>query len=194
MIVCRRPIRLFDVDVAGILALAATTAALVWLLCGPWTQTWRGYRAGARARADIERRLHSEIVALEEFEENLTQLESDIASLSDEVPHADSLSRLLSEVTDIARDANLRLLSVAPQAGRAVGAYTVVDVEIGATGRSHDFIRFLDQLARRNPYQSLPRCTIEHAAKNDDPRCRIDWTIRLYLLPELETASPGDAA
>jgi hypothetical protein len=94
-------------------------------------------------------------------------------------------------MTDLAKDAELELINVAPRPAVAEGAYLVSDIEVTSRGRSHDFIRFLDQLALGNPYQALRSCSITHLASSDRTTCDLTWTVRLYVLPSVASAAGG---
>lgn len=183
MIVCKKPITLHDVDLMGMAGLAALGLAAWWLVAAPWQQTWTNYGELAAKHRSIETQLQEDVVELERFQQGLAQLEQTLTSQAEKVPRAVSGSRLLREMTDVAKHAQLRILSVAPQPAKRDGDYVINDIQLTARGRSRDFIRFLDRLARDNPYQSLQHCSITRPAGRDEPTCELSWLVRLYLLP-----------
>jgi Tfp pilus assembly protein PilO len=183
VIVCKRPVVLHDVDVFGLIALTAIGLATWWFVARPWEQTWRDYRALAAQRRVVETRLQTELRELERFERGLNELRTAVATQAQLAPQATSISHVLREMTELARASNLEILSVVPQAAEREGAYLVNEIHVMARGQSTDFIRFLDQLALTNPYQSLTDCRILRPAKNMRPTCELSWSLRLYLLP-----------
>lgn len=183
MIVCKKPCTLYDVDLIGLVGLAALGLAAWWLVLAPWQTTWNRYRELAVKHLAAESKLQQEVLELKQFQERLAQIEGTVTSQAEEVPHAAWLSRLLRKMTDLAKEAELEVHSVAPQPAIREGEYLVNDIQLTGRGRSHGLIRFLDQLARENPYQSLRYCSITHSAGESDPTCELSLTVRLYLLP-----------
>ena len=183
MIVCKKPWTLYDVDVAGMAGVVVLGLAAWWLVVAPWQRVWSDYRGLTGVRSVSQDALNKDMVELERFKQGLEQLEGVVATETRHVPRADSFSRLLEQMTGLAREASLELLNVAPQPATVSGAYVVSDVQVGGRGRSQDFIRFLDRLALENPCQSLQACSITRATKETQPTCELAWTVRLYLLP-----------
>jgi Tfp pilus assembly protein PilO len=175
----------------GGVGLVVLGLAAWWVVFAPWRQMWHDYRRLVADRNYAESKLRDEAAELERFEHGLTQLEELVTSVAAEVPHSDAYSHLLRSLTDAATATQLELLNVSPQPTRANGAYLVSDIRLGGRGRSQDFIRFLDRLARENPYQSLQTCSITHPAQNAQATCELAWTVRLYLLPAAGTTPTG---
>jgi hypothetical protein len=183
VIVSRRPWTIYDVDIVGGASVLLLLAAAMWFVVWPWQRTWRDYRQTTTARTEAVTGLGDDRLALDEFEQSLQPLQQVIASQTRQIPYADSFARLLRQLTDVANEAQLQLLTVQPQPIVASGPYLVSDIHLGGRGRSRDFIRFLDRLAQENPYQSLLTCAMDRAAGEIQPACNLSWTVRLYLLP-----------
>jgi Tfp pilus assembly protein PilO len=190
MILCQRP-RLYDVDLMGLFGALILVAAGLWLALAPWQRTWSTYKRLATARAAAQERVHQEIVKLERFERGLAPLEDTVQTQATHVPTADSFSRLLGQMTDVARASNLELRNVAPQPAVPNGMYLVSDVLVGGRGQSQDFIRFLDRLAQENPYQMLRSCSIVRSPADTQATCELTYTLRLYLLPGTPATPDG---
>lgn len=186
MIITRRPWTLFDVDVLGAAVVLLMGVAAWWSVWRPWRQTWADYRAAVVSRAAVTAKLEEEQLALREFEQNLAPLQDTIAAQFMRIPAVSSFSSLLRQLTDVAHEVHLELLSVEPQPMAAQGTYLVSDIQVGARGRSGDFVRFLDRLAQENPYQTLRLCSIQRPATAETPNCNLTWTIRMYLLASPE--------
>jgi Tfp pilus assembly protein PilO len=210
MIVCRKPWTLYDVDLLGATGVVVLAVAAWFVVLAPWRSMWGEYRTLVAARTAAEANLRREVTDLEHFETGLAQLEDVVASEAANVPRAEAFARLLRSLTDAAVEAQLELLNVSPLPTTISGAYLVSDIKLGGRGRSQDFIRFLDRLARENPYQYLQTCSImaqkpaladSHSPLGQAPgptpqssisspqsggsaACDLNWTVRLYLLPD----------
>ncbi len=194
MIICRKPWTIYDVDAVGAAGVVVFVLAAAWLVVGPWQRTWDSYRRLTGARTAVCVKLHDDLAKLERVEQGARDMEQAVADQLACAPNADSYSRLLSRITDLAKESQLELLSVTPQLATASGAYLVSDIQIGGRGRSQDFVLFLDRLAQENPYQSLYACSISRAPTATEPRCDLAWTIRMYLLPAASEGRAGGGA
>jgi hypothetical protein len=193
MIVCKKPCTLYDVDVLGAAGVLVLTLAAWWLVVAPWQHMWRDYQALSAARVVATTQLCDDVKELERFEQGLTQLDELVTADFGDIPRSDSVSQLLRKITALAEGEKLELLNVTPQPATPSGAYLVSDIKVGARGHSRDFIRFLDRLARENPYQSLLTCSINRAAQTAPGICEFDWTVRAYLLPPAKNARGGSS-
>lgn len=182
MILTRRPVLLFDVDLAG----ATVCVALLCLgyfggvqrLHADWaTLHALRTRAGAADRAAQAARTR-----LTEGERTTAALHAAIDSHAAKVPGPDTLSTLLSRVGMLAAQSGLTVQQMAPKPIQPEGAYLVCEVRMSGTGRSLDFIHFLDYLARDNPYHVVH--TFKIIGTGDQvATCALSWTLRLYMLP-----------
>ncbi len=183
MIVCKKPFTIHDVDLMG-LGVLLTLAAAAWpFVIAPYHDMWTNYNTLSAQRSAVESELGRDIEELRRFEQRLGELKDVITAETGAVPTTTALSRLLREMTAIAEESNLDIISVVPQPAVSGGAYLVSDIRVGARGASRDFVRFLDRLAQENPRQSLQACSITRAPGDDQPTCDLNWTLRLYLLP-----------
>jgi hypothetical protein len=195
LIVCHKPVRLYDVDLTGLAIIAALGALAWWFVVAPWQTTWHAYHELAARHAATQAGLENDLAELGRFEQGLAELRRTIVSETEAVPSDASTSRrLLRNMTDIARDAGIEILSVAPKPSAYEGDYLVTDIQVMGRGRSMDFIRFLDQLAGANPYQSLQSCSISRATGSSDAECRLSWSVRLYLLPAQPGRTDGESS
>ncbi len=195
MIVCRRPLALYDVDLLGAAGLLLLGAAGWWAVFAPWQRTWHECRTLGAERRAAEIRLQQELTELERFEKGRAWLASKVAAQAERVPGPAALPTLLQQMTELAHDAHLELVSVKPQTAAREGAYLVSDVQFAGRGQSRDFIRFLDRLAQQNPYQCVRTCAVRRPAQTAEPHpCELDWSVRLFLLPagsaEQRSAAP----
>ncbi|HPM25046.1 MAG TPA: type 4a pilus biogenesis protein PilO [Phycisphaerae bacterium] len=191
MIVCKRPWTIYDVDVCGAAGLLVLGVATWWIVFAPWGQMWSDYQRFAAARTAGESDLRAAVAELRTSEQALAQLDLILAAESADIPRTDALAGLLRDMTDLAAGADLEVLNVTPQPVGMVGSYLANDIRVDGRGRSQDFIRFLDRLARANPYQSLQACTIGRPARAGGLACELAWTVRLYVLPPTETVGAG---
>lgn len=193
MIVCRRPVLIFDVDLIG----ATVCAALFGL----------GYLGGVqRVRADWESlgALRARAVAadracqavrarLSEAQRTAATLRAAIENRAAEVPGPEALSAFLSRVGVLAAESDLMVQQVAPQPMQVEGAYVVCEIRMSGSGRSLDFIRFLDRLARDSSYHVVRGFRITGAG-GQEPNCALSWTLRLYMLPSPERSAAARPA
>lgn len=193
MIVCRKPYTLYDVDLLGAAGVLALGLAAWWFVVAPWQQMWHDYQALSAARTAATGRLRDDVKELERFEQGLAQLDGLVTADFGDIPRSDSISQLLRKMTDLAKGEQLELLDVTPQPATASGAYWVSDIKVGARGHSRDFMRFLDHLARENPYQSLQTCSISRATQGPPGLCELAWTVRVYLLPPANSKRGGSS-
>lgn len=184
MIVARRPVLLFDVDVLGLVGVGVLLIAGWMTVLQPWQSTWRSFRSLVTQHQDTAQALEAEIANLKRVEQELERLQQVAQQESAEVLQEASLGNLLREVTRVAEETGITLHSVAPQSAQQQGAYLAMDILITGQGRSHDFIRFLDRVGCDNPCQSLEACSIAHlASEAAGETCRLKWTMRVYMLP-----------
>jgi hypothetical protein len=182
MIVCRRPVLLFDADLAG----AAACAALICLgyfagvqgLSADWA-TLQALRARVVA---ADRACQAARIRLIEEGRAAAALRAAIDSRAGEVPGPEALSAFLGRAGMLAARSGLTVQQVAPQPTQPEGDYLVCEVRMSGTGRSLDFIRFLEQLVRHDPYYIVHSFKISGRG-DQEPTCALSWTLRLYMLP-----------
>jgi Tfp pilus assembly protein PilO len=190
VILCRKPFPIYHIDAVGVLGLLALMLAGWWLALAPWRQTCASCRELGQRRATLESELQAQSEKLERAVEDLAWLQGVIDTQVVEEPRADSVPQLLREMTELAGEVQIELLSVVPQPAVPEGAYVVSDIQFTGRGRSPSFIRFLDRLAQQNPFQALTNCSLKRAAGAADETCDLSWTLRLYMLPA--TAGEGE--
>lgn len=193
MILCRRPLLIFDVDLLAAGGVAALVVATWLLVIGPWQRVWQDYRAVAARYGALGTQLKEDLGRLQQRRAHLDRIEQVVAAQVGAVPRATSLSQLLQEMTALAAATQLELLSVTPQPVVREGSYLVSQIQVSGRGRSRDFVNFLDRFAEQNPYQTLENCTLSRRADATEPQCELTWSLRLYLAPsESHAAAPGD--
>lgn len=194
MILCRRPFRIFDVDVIGAVVFAVLLAGGWYFVWRPWCQTWAAYRSQVGVHAKATKQLQTEIAELDRFATGLHDLRAKFDLYAATVPTAPALPDLLATLTETAQAAHLELRAVVPRPTQRVGGYLVADIQITAQGASGDFVNFLDRFAQVNPHQALTDCRVQRPLNAPDARCELQWTTRLYLLPVgWDAGVPGGA-
>jgi hypothetical protein len=189
MIICRKPWTLYDVDLVGAALLVVLVAAGFWLVALPARQAWSAYRQTAASFVAAQRKLEQDAHDVEGFEQQLVTFEDLVAAGMRGVPDPNAFVPRLREMTQAAEAEQVRVLNVAPVPSTLEGAYLVVDVQVTGRGASPAFFRFLDRLARENPYQALRAFTISRPAASAEESCELAWTIRFYLLPAAPLAT-----
>ncbi len=194
MVICRKPFTIFDVDLAGAGLLLALIAGGWWFVVRPWSTLWTDYRTMAQHRAVAQDNLQNDLNELERFKTGLASLRETVTNEAQTAPSAESVSSALKELTELAKREQLTLLSVTPQPVANSGDYVCADIRIVGRGQSRDFVHFLDRFADVNPYQSLESCVISRDHRNTKPECELSWQTRLYLIPDIPSDEPTEAA
>ncbi len=186
MILCRQPIRIYDVDAAGLAGLVLLIALGVWQLPAQWRQVAHEYQKRGALYQGTERQLRAELPAVAEAERRIRDAVATLRARQDSAPSTRALPELLSELTEMVRSASLDLVRFTPQPAKREGPYDVCEIEFAARGTLTDFIRFLDLLAKDQASHELYTCTISRGANG---KCELGWKLRLYLLPPPGTRS-----
>ena len=182
MIICKRPFVLYDVDAAGVAALVLLGVVAYFAVFIPVQAQQKASRALRTELTDTRSTTGQTAAQLQTVRQDVAQLQRCLADGAAQAPTATSLTQFLSRIALLAEDANLQVLQIVPAPTQRVGDHLTSDVHISGRGRSLDFIRFLDRLARENPYQSLQRFSITQDEGAADELCTLSWTIRLNML------------
>jgi Tfp pilus assembly protein PilO len=190
VIVSRKPLVLYDVDVLGLAGTLLLVMAAWWCVARPWRDTWQRYRTLAARHTTVRKALQADVQEMQRFSAELTDTRGAVAAQVARAPRASALSQLLQEMADTAKEAQLELLTVTPQPAGKENEYTITDIQVVGRGRSAEFMRFLDRFAQRNPYQSLQQCAISRPPSTTQPACELSWSVRLYMLPNEPATTP----
>jgi Tfp pilus assembly protein PilO len=193
MIITRRPFAIYDVDLIGLAGVAALGVAAWFLAIAPWQSLAGDYRDLVTQRSVAQRALDNAQRQHDRFERDLPPLKKLVGEHAVDTPQASALPQLLSELTTLAQASGLEISTVAPAPVSAQGAYLVADVQVTGRGASQAFVRFLDELAQRNPYQTLRECSVHQSGATDEAVCDLAWTQRFFLLPPTVAVDVGGA-
>ena len=189
MIICKRPVVLYDVDAAGVAALVLLGVVAYFAVFVP-VQAQQKAVGALRSELGATRSATGQTGAhLRTLRQDVAQLQRCLADGAAQAPTATSLTQFLSRIAVLAEEANLQVLQIVPAPTQRVEDHLTSDVHISGRGRSLDFIRFLDRLARENPYQSLQRFSVTQEADAEQGVCTLSWTVRLNMLPPAPSAS-----
>lgn len=182
MIVCRRPCKLYDVDVVGLAVLLVVASA-----------AWLGVIRPARAKAAEHRDLAAKIVSagaaadktgerLRKVNRQMKLLQSGVAGHIDSAPKPGALAPFLQRVASLAARCELEIIQVVPQPVQVADGYLACAVSFSGRGRSLDFARLIHELSRGNPYFSLQDFSIKSVPNAAGGECELSWTLRLHML------------
>jgi Tfp pilus assembly protein PilO len=191
-ILVKKPFPLYDVDAVGMLAVLLIVA-IAYLT---------GFSSLRAQRRTIEKR-RAELAAIDQaadevrarrdrIDEDAGRLDARLSTIRAQVPTADSMTQFLSDLAAMARASDLEVLQMIPGPTKVAERRMTNDVRIAARGSSPDFIRFLRQLERANPHQTLKRISIAHMKGSRDGVCELAWTIRFHMMPADAVPRPGD--
>jgi hypothetical protein len=183
MIVCKKPWTIYDVDLAGLSALTVLGLLTYFVVILPVRRHWDSYRDLSAQQQSSETVLRQTGNQLRRVEADVARLKAAIVSLAEQAPQPSSLPQFLSRTTILAEGMQLEVFQVIPHTIQTVDGCPVADIEMSGRGYSLDFIRFLDMLARENPYQSLRRFSITRLEQPEGGLCDLSWTVRLHMLP-----------
>lgn len=183
MVLCRRPIRVFDVDVVGLAGLALIGAAAYLLLIHGVRSDWRAFQDAAQQRTATERTVSGMHAVLRALDADITRIALVSKQAVGTAPRQGDIPAMLAQLADIAQRCGVDLGQVTPQPAVAGNGYWYVDVEVTGRGASGAFIALLDQFALLNQYHSIPRLSVQTDGVNGGT-CRLAWTLRLHVLPE----------
>lgn len=184
MIISRKPLMLFDVDViAGAVLLVIALVA--------WFAVIVPARANGADYRDLSAKIDAANAAVAAASEKLNvvqiqteRLRAGVRTQSDAAPKPDALTPFLSLVSTLAAECGVTIAQVVPAPLRANDGYLSTDIRLSGTGGSLDFARFLDRLACKHRYFSLEEYAIKRSPIQAAQQCDISWIVRLYMLDE----------
>lgn len=181
MILCRRPIKVYDCDVVGLLVVAglgmATVLAMLPLLS---TQTQKAGLGAALAEA--RKGLHQSGETLRKIRRQANELEALESQQRGALVSANEMTTSLAGLAGKAAEFGLTLTEIAPQPASAAGELVAIDVRIAASGRAVDLMRLLHALQVEYPWVRLERLEI-HATEAAQEQCALSAVIRWFALP-----------
>lgn len=192
MILLRKPVRVFDVDVLGVAVLVALGATAYLTAVVP-----------SRAQAEEHRALSSEAMTAEAkvldaegrlrgIERLTRELQTTVAERIAKSPTRAEINAIVNSMMLETASANLQIESVEPRPPLRVGDHYVCDVIMVGRGRAPDFVEFLESLAERHPYHSIEMLSIARGAGYEDEACRFEFHLQLHLLPDDMRPAPED--
>ena len=191
MILCRKPCTLYDVDVIGLVALAAVGLAACFGVVLPARAGANEYRALAARISDADAKAQQAGQRIREVNAKVAALQQGVAERASAAPKPGAFTEFLQQVASVAQQCDLQIAQVVPQPTQLADGYRFADVHYVARGRSLDFARLLDQLARDNPYLRVLDFAIVGTADPQQPLCKLTWSLRLYMLEEGSPATAG---
>jgi Tfp pilus assembly protein PilO len=183
MIVARKPCVIYDVDVIGVVGLLVLGLAGWFGVVVPANANAIEYAALSAQIAVAETKLEQASQRLREVNTRIASLQSGVAERTRDAPKRTALTSFLQCAATVAEECDLQIVQVVPQPVREAEGYFVGDVSFTGRGTCLDFARFVDRLARRNPYHAVQAFAIEQrGGEADDAQCQLSWTLRLYML------------
>ena len=191
MIVSRKPCTIYDVDVIGVAALVVTGLAAWFGVIVPASANATEYQALSARIAAAETKLEHAGEQLRNVNARITALQNGVADRTRDAPKSGALTPFVQCAASLAEECELQVAQVLPQPVRHADGYLIGDVWFSGRGTSLNFARFLDQLARVNPYHGVEGFSIKRSGgEPDDPECALSWTLRLYMLEDAPGETP----
>ena len=184
MIVCRKPVVLYDVDIiAGSILLVIALASYFGVIV-PASANATGYRELAAKIEAANGDVSSASTKLSAIHAQIEQLRAGVARQSEAAPKADALTPFLGRIPDLADECGLTLVQVVPRPVKRNEGYLSDDIFFTAKGGSLGFARLLNRLACEHPYFTLEDYSIKRMSGRGQQLCEITWTLRLYMLED----------
>lgn len=191
MILVRRPFAIHDVDLVGAALLLAVGCGFYFAIARPEAQAMRQRQALRDAAAEAGRstgQLRQEL-------RRATLLKADVgAALAQDVeglPSRGEFAQFLSDLAARAKAAGLEVLQMTPLAQKSIGEWSAIDVQMSMRGGSREFISFLQRLDEWHRYQEVSDYQI--SAESGEDLCKVEWTLRVYLIKDGLRLSTGAA-
>lgn len=191
MIILRRPVLLYDVDLLGVVALvilALGAIAFVYLPVGD------ADRALAALKTELQVRQGQADITTHQLDgarRDNDRLAAAVETARRGAPDSSALTRFVSVLSLEAAACGIEITQVRPsgvemQDGLLVGRLTVI-----GQGRGADFLRLLDALARENRHQAVADASMTKAPGIDGELCALTWTHQIRMLPDGPSSSEG---
>ena len=184
MIVCRKPIRLFDADVIGAATLVAICALAYFAIFVPGQQSVAEQAVLRKAIADATAKARTTADRLAQVNTEADQLRIGVERSLKTAPRAQALTPFLQQVATLADEVGIRIVQVVPEPLNRGDGYLSADVRYSGEGSSLAFLHLVDALALRNPYCVVDGVAIKKASVASDAACKLDWTLRLHMLAD----------
>jgi len=182
MIICRKPLTLYDVDVVGDAALLALMLGAYFGVTCPAKVNADEYRDLAVQIDEAQKKLEQTSGSLSEVLAEIDSLRSGVVTQTSLAPNPDALQPFLRRAAALALQCDIAIAQVAPNPVQEVGDYLSADIYFTGRGGSLAFASMLDRLACENPYFALLEYSIKRARKGEGRLCELSWTLRLYML------------
>ncbi len=182
-----------QIDAIGGALSAAVLAAAWFFVAAPWLSAWQTFQRLAVAHESVDAGLRAKLRSLDDEVRALADHETQVTELLASAPEPASLGEALGRITAAAEESAIQIQQVVPQPLHAEGAYVVADVSFSGRALSTDLVAFLERLAAIHPCQSVEQLSVGRGAETGDPHCNVNWTLRLYFLPETTTQIGGGA-
>ena len=137
-------------------------------------QIGEGSRLLGRAKAIQSR--HAEV------EQQLTNFEATFARVISRIPETPRESEFLAQITELARECQLRIQRYHPRDPVNEGTHTALEVQLDATADYSGICRFLDGLRTTARLCRVTRLRV-HAVGTEGKELPIEMTLRIYFAP-----------
>lgn len=183
MIVLKRPVIIFDVDLIGV-ACVACLVLLGYVAVGQhiWADRNELIRRQALVAAASTNRDRA-VAGLTRVQKEIAQLRQAVDSRAQSAPGPEARAAFLARIAELAIASEIELINVSPQPIVQEDGYLVSDVTLTGRGRSTNFILLLHRVARENPFHTIRQLSLAAGPAEQPEECTISWTHRLYMLP-----------
>jgi hypothetical protein len=192
MIICKKPCTIYDVDVIGIALLVVIAIAAWFGVVVPATADATESRTLSARTAEAIKKTEGTDTRLGSVRAQIRSLQNGVDAQIRSAPHPGSLTTFLQRVASIAEECGIEIVRMLPRPTQRTDGHLVGELQLSGRGLSLNFVRLLDRMARELPYHSLQDFTIKQPTAATDPRCTLEWTLRLHMLDDGSHGSVGE--
>lgn len=181
MILVRKPVRIYDVDLIGIVMVAIIGIVAYVSVILPALE---GASLGAQLRQSValaDESIQRTAQRLDRYTQDVKLLSVAVAERAAASPGMRDSAGFPSSVAGAAEAVGVHVLQMAPIAPRETERGLVSDLQVVARGTLLDLTRLLDRVRRERTHCQVLEYVVTESRDPSDPRCVITFTLRLFL-------------
>lgn len=184
MILLQKPVRIFDVDLIGIVMVAIIGIVAYVSVILPAVE---GAAVGAQLRQSValaDGSIQRTAERLDQYTRDMKSLSNAVSERTAAAPQTRDTSGFPSVVAAAADATGIHIVQMAPVAPRETERGLVSDLQVVARGSLLDLTRLLERLRRERSHHQVLEYSVVESREAGDPRCLLTLTLRLYLFSE----------
>jgi hypothetical protein len=184
LILLQRPVRIFDVDLIGVVMVAIIGIVAYVSVILPAVE---GAAIGAQLRQSValaDGSIQRTAERLDQYTRDMKSLHEAVAARAAAAPQARDTTGFPSVVAAAAEATGVHIVQMVPVAPRETERGLVSDLQVVARGSLLELTRLLERLRRERSYHQVLEYSVVESREVGDPRCTLTFTLRLCLVGE----------